>query len=356
MKRFGKDKFKYFIVIFFIGLTIISFHAADRLLSIKTVHGIQQARDMYVQPKNSIDVVFMGSSHVHCDVNTAVLWDDYGIAAYDYSAAEQPLWITYYYLQEICKYQTPKLIVLDLYSPARFKDDYQYTWLRDSLLGVRFSFNKLQMLYVGCEPEHYFDYFPNFVVYHHRYPTSSDIEYLFESKEDRVSFKGYTPYYNRQYMPYYYKGRTPYYTDSPQPEPDPKVDRSDSITIKSEQYLQKIIEFTQKNDMDLYLIVAPYRITNEDELAYNRVKEIADSYGLEFNSTNYLSDEMDLDFDTDFYDDSHLNYKGSCKFTRYLGAEIKENYDIPDRRGLAKWESWDRHSEEVKEAAKEYGL
>lgn len=342
MKQFMKDKkkLKYVTVIFFIVLTIISLQCVDKLLCVKTAHGIQQARDMYIQPKNSIDVVFMGSSHIHCDVNTAVLWEDYGIAAYDYSAAEQPLWITYYYLEEICKYQTPELVVLDLYSPARFKDDYQYKWLRDNLLGVRFSINKLKMLYASCEPEYYFDYFPNFAAYHYRYPTSADIEYLFASKEDRASFKGYTPYY----------------IESPQSEPELVEDRSGGITIKSEQYLQKIIEFTQDKDIELYLIVSPYITTSDDELVYNRVKEIAGNYGLEFNSTNYSYDEMDLDFDTDFNDDSHLNYRGSCKYTKYLGAKIKENYDIPDRRGLEKWESWDRHVKEIREAAEEYGL
>lgn len=337
MKRIIKDKkkIKYIIVLLFIGLTIISFNFVDKLLSIKSAHGIQQARDMYVQPKNSIDVVFMGSSHIHCDVNTAILWEDYGIAAYDYSAAEQPLWITYYYLKEICKYQTPKLVVLDLYSPARFKDDYQYRWLRDNLLGVKFSWNKLQMLYVSCEPKHYFEYFPSFVTYHHRYPTIEDIKYLFKTKNERASFKGYTPYYVK----------------TPQTEPELIEDKSGGITIKSEQYLQKIIEYTQNHGIELYLIVSPYITTSEDELVYNRVKEIAAGYGLEFNSTNYSYDEMGLDFDIDFNDDSHLNYSGSCKFTKYLGEEIKKNYDIPDRRGLEKWESWDRHVEEIKKGA-----
>lgn len=330
-----KKKLKYFIVFFFILLTIVSFRCVDKLLSIKSAHGIQQARDMYIQPRNSIDVVFMGSSHIHCDVNTAMLWKDFGIAAYDYSAAEQPLWITYYYIKEICKYQNPKLIVLDLYSPARFKDDYQYKWLRDNLLGVRFSWNKLKMLYASCEPEHYFEYFPNFVTYHHRYPTLEDIKYFFKSDYERASFKGYTPYYIK----------------TPQTEPALVEDKSGGITIKSEQYLQKIIEYTQKNDIELYLIVSPYITTSEDELVYNRVKEIAASYGLEFNSTNYSYDEMGLDFDTDFNDESHLNYSGSCKYTEYLGAEIKKNYDIPDRRGLEKWESWDRHVEEIEKAA-----
>ena len=156
---------------------VITYFFSDRLLGLKTQHGICQARDMYAQPKNTIDVVFMGSSHVHYNINTADLWANYGIASYDYSSAEQPLWISYYYLKEICKYQNPKLGVLDLYCPAKFKDDYQYYYLTDSLNGMKFSLNKLQMLYDSCELSNIFDYFPSIVTYHSRYDELSDEDF-----------------------------------------------------------------------------------------------------------------------------------------------------------------------------------
>lgn len=328
--------------IFFIVVLIITYLCIERLFCFKTEHGIMQARTMYDQPRDTIDVVFMGSSHIHCDVNTALLWEKYGIASYDYSAAEQPLWITYYYLKEICKYQTPKLVVLDLYSPARFKDDYQYSWLNENLAGVRFSLNKLGMIYASCEPEHYFDYFPSIAACHGRYDElgNEDVEYLFSKSEDRASFKGYTPYFIKD----------------PQEEPELAQSRSGGITIKSEEYLQKIIKYTEEKNIELFLVVSPYITTDEDELVYNRVHEIADSYGLEFNSTNYFYSEMELDFDKDFNDESHLNYVGSCKYTDYLGQELKDKFNIPDRRGDKKWESWDRHAKEISDKAAETAL
>lgn len=328
------------LIITFVVVMIYSFIIIDRFLGLKTEHGILQARAMYDQPRDSIDVVFMGSSHIHCDINTAMLWEQHGIAAYDYSAAEQPLWITYYYLKEICKYQKPKLVVLDLYSPARFKDDYQYKWLNDNLMGVRFSIDKLQMLYVGCEPQYYTEYFPSIVRYHNRYQICGrkDIDYLFSKRDERAVFKGYTPYYS----------------EVPQDEPGLAQPHSGGITIKSEQYLQKIIEYTKKSNINLFLIVSPYITTDEDELVYNRVHEIASNYGLEFISSNYFYNEMELDFEKDFNDESHLNYIGSCKFTEYLGKVIKEKYDIPDRRGMEKWKSWDLHARTIKEQAEKY--
>lgn len=332
---------KYIIVTLYIVLLVITLSFAKALLSVKSEHGIRQARDMYIQPKNSIDVVFMGSSHVHCDVNTALLWEKYGIAGYNYSGAEQPLWMTYYYLKEICKYQAPKLIVLDLYSPARFKDDYQYNWFTDNTQGMRFSLNKLEMIWNSSEPQHFLRYMFEFASYHKRYKDLSkeDWDYVFSDKKELASFKGYTPYYKVE----------------AQEEPELSENKSGGITLKSEIYLQKIIEFTEKNNIELYLVVLPYVTTDEDELTYNRVKEIAESHGLEFNSTNYSYEKMQLNFEEDFNDNSHLNYIGSCKFTEYFGNDIKSKYDIPDRRGQEKWESWDRHVVEINKAAKEAG-
>lgn len=316
--------------VFFVLICIFAYLFCDRLLNYKTSHGIRQAMDMYSQPRNTIDVVFMGSSHIHCDVNTALLWKEYGIAAYDYSAAEQPLWITYYYLQEICKYQNPKLVVIDMYSPAEFKDDYQYEFLADNLDGVRFSLTKIEMIMASCEYEHIWEYFPSIATYHNRYDDlgEADWKYLTMSRRERAQFKGFTPYY----------------MTTPFEKPELKQEKSGGISLKSEIYLQKIIDYCRKHNIELFLMVSPYKTTDEDELVYNRVHEIADMNGIQFNSTNYFYDSMELDFDEDFNDESHLNYQGSCKFSDYLGGEIKSMYDIPDRRGLERWESWDRHA------------
>lgn len=312
----------------------------ETVLEDKSIHGTIQADSMYYQPRDTIDVVFMGSSHVHCDINTAYLWENYGLAGYDYSSAEQPLWITYYYLKEICKYQKPKLIVLDMYSPARFKDDYQYNYLSESLQGMRFSLNKVGMILVSCEIDRIFDYFPDIVTYHSRYSelTSEDWNAVFSSRSEKEAIKGFIPFFAR----------------NPQIQPELDQEKSGDITVKSEMYLQKIIDYTKEQGIDLFLIVSPYVTNSNDELVYNRVHEIADRNGLRFNSTNYAYDHMNLNFETDFADDSHLNYWGSLKFSEYLGQEMKNNYLIPDRRGDSGWESWDRHVEQIEEKVKQY--
>jgi hypothetical protein len=45
----------------------------------------------------------------------------------------------------------------------------------------------------------------------------------------------------------------------------------------------------------------------------------------------------------DVADRSHLNYRGTLKFTHCLGEKIKENFEITDRRGDDRFSSWDRN-------------
>jgi hypothetical protein len=326
----------------FILLTFVFLWYLDGVLCIKSRHGVDQARALYYQPRDSVDVVMMGSSHIHCDIDTGLLWEKYGIASYDYSAAEQPLWCTYYYLKEFCKYQKPKVIVLDLYSPAHFKDDHQYTWLRENLYGMRFSINKLQMLYDSVELEKFWEFFPSFATYHSRFTelTGDDFLYPVTARKRLSTFKGFTPYLKRN------------------AQIRPTLNEKASFgtfgtTVKSEIYLTKIIEYAKEHDIELFLIVTPYITNDEDETIYNRIKEIAEYYDLQFNSTNYDYDEIGLDFAQDFNDESHLNYWGAYKFTDYLGGQLKSRYDIPDRRGEDGYETWQANFEEIAEYVKE---
>ena len=331
---------KNFIRAGFAVLFLVTIYLCISILSIKSRHGVNQSAGIYWQPKDSVDVVAMGTSHVHCGINTGLLWEKYGIASYDYSCAEQPLWTTYYYLKELYKYQTPKVVLLDLYAPARFKDDYQYDFMAENVYGMKFSLNKLQMLSVSVEPQKLSQYFPDFAIYHSRYDDleEEDFNSFFWDIQEKEAFKGYTPYWNKR----------------PQERINISEDRNDGLTPKSEEYLRKIISYVKEKDSELVLIVIPYIMTAEDKRTYNRIAEIAAEEGVTFINYNEYYDSIGFDFETDFNDESHLNYWGSCKFTDYLGDFLSYYDQIPDRGGQEEYESWDEYARMIREELKHY--
>ena len=90
-KKFTENK-KLTVVIRLIVLLAVfgsTLLILDRILLLKSKDGISQMQAFYKQPENSVDALFVGSSHIFCHVNTGILWDEYGIAGYDLAAAEQ---------------------------------------------------------------------------------------------------------------------------------------------------------------------------------------------------------------------------------------------------------------------------
>ena len=330
---------KWILRIAFVILLVVSLVVIQNVLEYKSPHGINQTRAFYEQPRNSIDVLAVGSSHVHCGVNTAELWDKYGIAAYDFSAAEQPFWITYYYLQEAYKYQSPKVVVLDVFSAARFKEDYHYKWIEESIYGLRYSKIKREMLDVSVEKEYQKDYFPSFRAYHNRYIdlNKEDLFNIFGNSREKKVYKGYTPGFN-------------------------VVDQSEKfggwdeledyhLTDKAEEYLEKIIELTRAHGSELVIIIVPYNLDERDNVTYEEIAGVAAKNNITFMNFNERLDEIGIDKATDFNDHTHLNYWGSFKFSDYLGEILTTENELPDRRGTKEYESWDNFSKKIAEEA-----
>ena len=325
-------------VLFFVG-----FVALDRLLCFKSIHGINQTRAMYYQPKDKVDVVFMGTSHIHCGINNAELWNSYGIASFDYSAAEQTFWMSYYYLLELLKTQHPKVICLDLFASVVNTADWQYNWINENVYGMRFSMNKVKMLEPTCEtPEMRRQYMFNMLGYHTRYATLTreDVKAVFTLPEDMRNNKGYTPI----------MGICPIEANR-FPDAYPS-----HLTEKIEKYLRLIIEKCQEENIPLLLMVVPYQQQEYHACTYLQIKEVADEYGVPYVNYADVMLEIGMDPNTDFRDPSHLNHQGATRFSHIFGEYLSDSCGIPDRRGEPGYESWDRFSEYVDETIAAGGL
>ncbi len=358
-KRIGKKILACVLSLFILGGTL---YVADSVLKETSEHGVKQSLALYHQPKESIDVLVLGSSHVHYGVNTAKLWEDHGIAAYDYSSAEQSLWVSYHYLIEACKTQKPSVVVLDFFSPAAFDDThkYKYTYLSDTLYGFKFSINKLQMMHACFDGDLslWNQYFPGFIGYHDMY-VDAELEDLYKLFADYEDFKGFTPYFKMDSVPMYL----------------PNTEDIMAPSDKSIEYLDKIVEYTRKNDIKLYITIVPYCLNegqvegvvqHEDqrynwlEQYVNKLKDGGDEH-VYFDYTFKHIESFDLRFGegTDMYDNSHLNYYGSCKFTDYLGKDLLERYGrelIPDHRGDPNYLSWDRNVQIIRQDVADHGF
>lgn len=309
--------------ILIIALAVLIVTGVFKILILKSEDGINQFDALYKHPDNTIDVFFLGSSHVYCDIATGVLWDNYGMAAFDLGGAEAPAWVSYYQLKEALRTQKPKLVCFEVSvaDHIMFQND---KWSVDNNYGMKWNSNRIEQLRVNSEGDDFYRRLNPYNIMHGRYKDLGEND--FRNIRDTANYKGFDP---RETV---IEDETPDMSEVTETEPCPE---------KVEEYIRKTIELAKSEGIPIVLFISPYCVEEEDQKVYNYIGTIAQSEGVDFWDFNRQYDEMGLDFTVDLSDGSHLSYTGNYKFTDYLGATIKKDFDIPDRRGDKLYRSWE---------------
>ena len=135
------------IIIIILLISTVIFNKLTILLVRKGNGYGSDVLNFYKQPKNSLDVVVLGSSHAYTSLNPYLIEDETGLKTYDFCTQQQPLWITYYYLKEALKYQHPKYVVLEVHMAIVGNYNYAEEQVnRDAIDKMKFSMNKVDVI------------------------------------------------------------------------------------------------------------------------------------------------------------------------------------------------------------------
>ena len=130
-------KITSFVLVFALTIT-----GALYALNFKYLDSVYKFDAFYDLPENSVDVLVLGSSHAYQGINTAVLWKEFGYSAFNLCGAAQPIWNTYFYLEEALKTQTPKVIILDIYTLCYSADYSESSFAIKNTYGMKWSETK----------------------------------------------------------------------------------------------------------------------------------------------------------------------------------------------------------------------
>lgn len=274
-------------------------------------------------PKDSIDVLFLGSSNVMTGINPLQLWKETGIQAYDCATRAQTFGFTYGYIIDALRKQHPKVIVVDAYS---LFDDKGVKGMTNSELHFTVNNDNLSSRaknyiiddYVTDEDKWWF-YFPLFK--NHYYYKLWD-SYQSEGDTDKIFF-GYS------YADYVQECDNPIYTEN--------IGEMDAI---DEKYSNLIIDYCENQGIDLIFIKTP--ISTDDFSKLNRLKELCDRRGIAFYDMNSDYSQWGFDYSKDMMDEMHINSYGAEKCTTRIGEKLLELYEFRDNHNDEYANVWEK--------------
>lgn len=307
MKKIGKAvKFTVLSMVFVMVMVCIFSRTA---YVVREKFGTEM-HDLFTKfEKDSLDTIFVGTSHQFCSISTDLLDFEYGINSFMLASSGQTVPMTYYAIMEAIELQHPKTIVFEaLYCANDFRvidagmshmffDGMPYTKAK------RLAINDL------IEPQERIYYYFDLGFYHDRWKEVTEADFKPREYSERGTYFSDHVMYNWEI---------------------PVVDKSEKEPMPEEmkKYLDMIIELCKENDVELIMYVAPYNALYDDDYArqnlfymqrvFNWIEEYVEPQGIPFHNLFYEMDEIGLDGNTDWMDSQHCNYAGQEKITRYM--------------------------------------
>ncbi|MBO5208779.1 MAG: hypothetical protein J6B68_05475 [Lachnospiraceae bacterium] len=292
--------------------------------------------------EEEIDNLYLGSSHVYCDLNPYLLDELNGENNFSLSTSAQRLNGSYYLLKEADKEKELSHVYLELnYGLAtgkdgEFKDPDNLTANWWNVDYMRFSPNKLEYMFTMCDKENY----PETLLPFLRYKTRIfDLNYIKEQVEgkQKENYKNYefrSENEQGQIIEFYEKG---YWKVTRELSPyGLLMEQKDGLqenplTQDAETCLRKIIEYCQEEQIEITLFSTPvYELdliaTGNYDAYVSQINEIAEEYQIEYYDFNLCKEEkLPLQSVDNFWDTIHLNSKGADTFTRVFWDVVENN-------------------------------
>lgn len=285
---------------------------------------LSSVEQLYNTPEGLIDVVFMGSSHCYCGVHPAVLWREYGIAAFDMSISGQDKDSAYHDLVELYKTQSPSVIYVDLYA-LLFDEHLVESNVYRNYLSLNTSPNSIALVNKYIPDEDRKAFYFRFPIIHTRYRELKKYDFL-------------------TYPPNTF-GRGEYYElhiggswEDPAALDDSVIG---DLSDKNRSWLTDMISLAEAHDTKMEFMVLPFAVTPAEQEILNAAEAMLEAEHYPYTDFNKLRERLGIILQRDFSDQFHLNIYGAEKLTSFLAKSLTEKYNLPDHRGDAEYQQWE---------------
>lgn len=287
----------------------------------------QRFEDFYALEKNSLDLLFIGSSHSYCTFDPENFDSVMGVKSFQLGMPLQHPDSTYYTLLEALNYQKPETVVMELY------------W---DVMNADFEVKQVETLFQVLDNDTlkkaYIDSFPlNEKVKYFITPIRFQQDFLAYKnsvllKHIKDSF-GLSPTVRQNTGEEYYRSKGYIYCDYVMsPEEHDEVLRSGGydgrrweLSSVQKNYIKKIAELCADEGLNLIFVTAPvsnvlFQSMEHYDRIHNEIASLAEELGVEYLDFNLVNRDGNLFPDEMFRDARHLNDNGAKAANEYFIA------------------------------------
>lgn len=314
MNRFLVRLIVYSFLIFLVHMAIGAYLkniAKENETEHSGYHPRQRWADFHELSPNTIDLLFLGSSHCYRSFNPSIVDSLTNKKSFNLGSSIQTPITSFFVLKEALQTQNPKLLVLEIYfrtfydaSNRQYQSaNFNFEFMKSNTVKVDFLINSYgkdipKVLLPTYSQKRGFDY----LIEGYKLQNTKE-EYLNKGFVERTDTLSSTRHYNVE----------PYKFDF------------DETNKKQSVYLEKIIRLCKDNSIELILVTAPITkemkstILNYEDV-YQHFNRVAQENDLDFIDYNKI--DVNLIDTVHFYDFQHLNKAGSEIISRNLSYRI----------------------------------
>lgn len=284
--------------------------------------------------KDTIEVLFLGTSHVYHAIDPMFIYENSGITSYAIAGPGMRMDLCYLSLEEALKTQSPKVVFFDM-SPVHWTEAHDEAKAHKVLDQLPLSLSKIKYAFTnGSEDMKPLDVLFPLFRYHARWEelTEEDQKFMFDYPIDTYIRGHYIVYGATETKMHFNRTKTEF-----------------ELTDYNREYLEKIVALCKKNDIELVLCKFPtpnWYITQSEGCA-----AVAEELGVPYEEFYYAIEDMGIDPKTDFKDETdHLNQIGAEKLDWYLMWYMVTHFDLTDQRTTnTRWNEDAEHYNTIKQ-------
>lgn len=288
-------------------------------------------RDLYNQPDNSIDIMFLGSSHARFSFDTKKFNEKLGMNTFNLSTADQTPVVGYYALQQALRHQSPKVLVYEAYTSKMCDDsnitaaNFVYYYLKDYDI-------KLKMLASLRKEDKFRDFVINSNIKTYRFRQSFYVwaELIRTHKLNPAAvFADKNVFDDIEYRGDGYLASDKVVTQENLINSPFKSAGNHVFNKKQLDYFGKAIDLCKAKGIKVLIVTAPMPKATIDYIKeYNSlsktISDFSQKRGIKYIDYNLISNRDKIFDDSCFRDSNHLNTKGASKLDNLLTDTLME--------------------------------